>query len=218
MAPEVSDPPLVIPEAAYPYAVVQSGAIHAFKDRPSWFAERFDRLQRQRFASILDYLPAKPGPRILDVGGGLGGIDVLLSRHYGGLAHVWLLDGVAGPAVVDAHDKPFNDMEVSRAFLAANGVDLAGFWTPRAALTKPEAHYRTALGFDLVVSFAAWGFHIGPGIYAETISAITRSDAVIILDVRRDRRDWRDTLERWFRFVGVCEEGTKYERCVYERP
>lgn len=213
-----SDLALVIPPEAYPYAVAQSGALDQFRDRPGAFREEFDRLQRQRFESILDYLPAKPIPRVLDVGGGLGGIDVLISRHYGGLAQIWLLDGVGFPPVVESHDRPFNDMEVSRAFLKANGVDLAGFWTPKAAMTKPEAHYRTSMGFDLVVSFAAWGFHIAPGIYAETIHAITRPEAAIIADVRRDRRAWRDEFERWFRFVGVCQEGTKYERCVYERP
>jgi hypothetical protein len=210
---------LVIPFAAFPYAVVQSGALDHLRHEPGDFAYEFNRLQEVRLATIKPFLPpaAPAARRILDVGGGLGAVDVLIAREYSPPPAIWLLDGVGAKPVVERHDAPFNDMEVSAQFLEANGAALAGFWSPVAALTRPEAHYRTSQGFDLVVSFDAWGFHIEPGMYADVVHASMKSGARLIADVRRGK-PWREQFERWFRFVDIAEEGLKHERIVFERP
>lgn len=217
MAAQVISPPLVIPNAAFPYAVAQSGAIDHFKGDPHLFAANFDWLQRQRLASIKPYLPATC-ERFLDVGGGVGGMATLIARHYGPGSSAWILDGVANPPLVERHDLTFNDMQVSEAFMAANGVELDGFYPPSAGGSRPQERYRRTMGFDLVVSFAAWGFHITPGVYLRLVSGSTRDGAAIIVDVRRDKPAWRTEFERYFNFIAVVEEGTKYDRCVYQRP
>jgi hypothetical protein len=67
---EVSDP-------AYEYLAVQVGALSDLRHiRPTWELE-YHRILRTRLGEILPHLPKSP-KTIMDIGSGLGGIDVLL--------------------------------------------------------------------------------------------------------------------------------------------
>src|SRR6266403_1531506 len=104
------------------------------------------------------YLPLRCSS-ILDVGSGLGGIDALLNRHYGGDCSITLLDGVNDVARLDNHATTFNSMAVARCFLAMNGVQYFDFIDASA----PER--ASPRKVDLIVSFRSWCFHFEPATY-----------------------------------------------------
>lgn len=106
------------------------------------------------FELIKPFLPPTDSvKKILDIGCGLAGIDILLQKHYPD-AKLYLLDS-DGPAEQwgsgwNQNLKPFNDLNITGKFLRANSVYPDGLWP--VDTTDP-------LEADLVVSFLSWGFH-----------------------------------------------------------
>lgn len=102
------------------------------------------------YKHILQFLPAR-AIRILDIGCGMAGIDVLLKRHYP-YAELWLLDG-DGDEPRNGWNKRLNAFSSRAAadeLLAANGVS-ADRWI--------DVNTKEALSADLVISLASWGYH-----------------------------------------------------------
>jgi hypothetical protein len=174
----------------------------------------FDEWQRAYEASLEAIMgniaPALPEAcsNILDVGGGMGGIGICLSRRYPTAAY-WVLDGVDDAAEVRSHCKPFNNAAVASSFHRANGV-LNSRWVPPST-TKFDVK------FDLVVSFAAWGFHIIPGDYLDLVKSALAPHATIVLDIRKTRPDWLSDLAAAFgRPSHVIERGKKHVRLAWQ--
>lgn len=218
MASQVTSFDPVIPPRGYPYLVAQKGKLHGLReDRRAWEAAYSEAILAT-YNSIRPYLPSQCRA-LLDVGSGLGGIDIVLARHYDHAARVWLLDGVEERPFVERHSKPFSDMGVAREYLALNGVRLAGYFAPDLTLTQLESGEVpiSTDAFDLVVSFGAWCFHFAPEVYLAFVLSRLAPGGRVIVDVRRDKADWRRTLDRKLRFVDVASSSVKFERLVYER-
>lgn len=128
--------------------------------------------------------------KILDIGGGMGGIDILLAMHYG--ARVTIIDGIDDPPIVEAHRKSFSSARAAREFLNANGVEVD---------FEPKGKY------DLVISLRAWCFHIPPGDYRELVNIHTYSNTRVIADVRHG---W----EPPFKEIATISDNGKCRRLV----
>lgn len=184
----MKDRAIAVTDAAFPYLVLQQGALDHLKgDRIVWEDAYRARLA-ELFAQIAPHLP-KTCARILDVGGGMGGIDILLHRHFG--AEISIVDGLDDPPVMVRHDKTFNSLVVAAQFLEANGVRDFRLRPPIAFRTDPLGSGKVA---DLVVSFASWCFHYPPAEYLEAVKAACHADTILILDVREGRADWLQQL------------------------
>jgi len=129
------------------------------------------------YQSIKNHLPADGV--ILDIGCGMGGIDVLLSQHYRGRADITLLDkqGVS-PEInsgfhLDAgqfsHYCRFDD---AMALLGANGVTAKTVDIGREPF--PDGP------FSIVISLLSWGFHYPIDTYSPNVA----SGGIIVADVR----------------------------------
>lgn len=173
---------LNISREAYPYLVLQRGALDDMKGDPgTWCAKYIDVLYSE-FRLIEPYLPATCRS-ILDVGSGLGGIDALLNDHYGGDCQVTLLDGVDDPPDVSRHNVTFNHMQIAEEFLLLNGVTHFDF------IDANDAHSHVVRQYDLVVSFKSWCFHVEPERYLDLVlSACTPKHTQLFVDVRGGRR------------------------------
>lgn len=196
----------VVEDHHYEYLSIQHGSIaqeENLADRQKWLTA-YNKSIGSLFVNIRPALPEKCA-NILDVGSGLGGIDVLLSRYYGG-AHVDLLDSLDAPPHVFNHNIPFSKAEVALDFHKKNGSTNVECWFPAPPITTR---------YDLVVSFASYGFHVYPLEYTHMLSLRIKPETVIIFDVRKNRRDWLEQLVLAYGKPKVLFQAEKFVRCAF---
>lgn len=157
------------------------------------------------FGQISPHLPPRCA-ELLDVGSGLGGIDVLIRRHYqtsGQAIGVSLLDGMADPPVMNLHRETFNDMRIAKNFQVKNGLSALKF-AAYPAQAQPPVKFDDR--FDLVVSFGSWCFHYPPALYLVAVYRALAPGATVILDVRAGKPTWLRQL------VAALGEGVEIVR------
>lgn len=186
-----------VSDAAFPYLVAQVGELDSFSDDRKLWEDAYNSKMEGRLENISPHVPANLSS-ILDVGSGLGGIDILLHRSFGG-PRIVLMDGDTGKSVSRRHDVPFCSAEVALDFQRDNGVHDATFMRCDAPVARP---------FDLITSYRAWCFHIAPRVYLEYVLRCCHADTRVILDVRR-RSDWEDELLEIFDGHTIAE----WEKC-----
>jgi len=203
---------VIVEDEHFAYLRLQKGSLEPLAyDRERWHAAYEADLWRT-YCEIRPYLPETCWAS-LDIGSGLGGIDVLLSRHYGGELNVNLLDGEHDAPDMKLHRQTFSNAAVARDFLTVNGVrrDRIGYYTP----TDTAAF----LPWDLVLSLGSWCFHYEPNTYLPRLleRGGLHADTVIILDVRRDKGEWTSQLNAHLREVASIRITNKWARGVYAR-
>jgi SAM-dependent methyltransferase len=166
------------------------------------------------FESIRTHLP-ESAPRVLDIGCGLGGIDLAIYRHYG-TADLWLLDREGNSPIyygfrsVAAH---YNSLAVSRAFLEQNGVAEEHVTT----IDVDVAGFPAGVSFDLVISLLSWGFHYPLNTYIDEVVRALSPDGVVVVDVRATT-DGENLLRDRFAHVTVLQRNPKYIRLAVRNP
>jgi hypothetical protein len=204
----------------FEYLRLQKGSLDELSDdRPAWQAA-YEADLAQTFDAVRPFLPDTCWG-LLDIGSGLGGIDILIGRHYAakhrgpnsGWPFVHLLDGIEDRAEMIRHRHTFNDMRVAKDFQVRNGLpsERFGYFGTREQLyTRP---------YDLVVSFGSWCFHYEPQVYLPRLLAGggLHDDTVLILDVRATKPEWVAELDRTFKRVAVIATRPKWLRMVYAR-
>lgn len=230
------DTSIVVEDPHFEYLKLQKGRLDPLKNlRESWHGA-YERDLRNTYNEIKPYLPSRCWG-LLDIGSGLGGIDVLLYRHYTRITdaidittvedtdagrgtvllpiksgpYINLLDGESDPPEMHLHRETFNDMNVARDFHVKNGVpaDRFAYYTPQSNdFVKP---------FDLVVSFGSWCFHYEPNVYLDRLMSGggLHNQTRIIIDKRRDRPEWDQQLKKHLQCFGVIREARKFTRLVY---
>lgn len=210
MGQEVIHPPIVVTDRAYPYLRIQKGGIPAELARGAW-EERYRQSLADDFAGIRPYLPERCN-LVIDIGGGMGGIDILIARHYpsrwGPLVRI--LDGVADKPVMSLHRETFSNTIAAEQFLRTNGVSRRTFLSPMSA--KTEA---TPAKADLIISLGAWCFHLPPEEYMSYVMKACQPGTVLILDVRKDKPEWRAAIGEPFPRRAVILDRPKFERVVF---
>lgn len=200
----------VIEPRHFEYLAVQCGPIaHLLGDDPAWRAA-YESYIETVFESLRPALPEKPFA-LLDVAGGLSGIGARLNAHHGKLL-VAVLDGRAFPPEVVRHSMPFNNATVTQNFLRANGVKMQMFYDPTDPIEEK---------YDIVISIQGWCFHFAPDVYMDRVYDAMNKDAVIVVDVRRDKPEWEGVIAHRFggprNFLGLVAEGPKWRRVAYRK-
>lgn len=211
MGTKMIDGQLVVNDWHFQYLKLQKGRLEPLaNDRERWH-EAYERDLWATYQEMRPHLPANCS-RILDVGSGLGGIDVLLYRHYEGMTGITLLDGLRDPPVMRKHAETFSNAEVARDFLRMNDISGHQVWT-----ADPAGDNFLVGGplYDLVVSFGSWCFHYAPNVYIERVLEASHPGTVFILDVRRDKGEWISQLLKRFREVRSLRVSNKFARGVY---
>jgi SAM-dependent methyltransferase len=230
MADEIN-PPLIIDDSHFAYLRLQKGKLDPIAhDRQQWEA-RYAADLLATFNEIEPFLP-RACWGMLDIGSGLGGIDILIARHYcrsldvttvespnaqvqfdsRDQPFVFLLDGVDDPPEMKLHRETFSNMKVARDFLIRNGIraDRFGYYAP-SAKTLAKAP-------DLVMSFGSWCFHYEPAVYLPLLATGLHADSVVIADVRRERAGWEIQLhDAGLDPVAIIRESEKFRRVVMWR-
>ena len=197
---------MIVKPEHFRYLYVQRGEVS------DAYAQGFDHWKLAYEASLEKVVesmaPALPTDvrSILDVGGGLGGLGVVLGRRYPSAGY-WVLDGVSDGPEVRKHRETFSNAVVAADFLRANGLTEFGFYEPCDGFDRK---------FDLVVSTAAWCFHIEPYVYLNRVMAALAPKATVILDVRKSREDWIDDLCATLGDPIQLELGKKHLRLAWQ--
>lgn len=215
MHPQVNAGDVVVDDRAFAYLRQQKGSLdHLTSDRSKWIAAYRASLD-QDFRLMRPHLPP-PAPdghaiKILDVGSGLGGIDLMLSRHYSPQAQVILMDGAADLPIMWLHRETFNDMAVAEQFHRANRAAPIG-WIDANERPLPVIGYP----FDLVLSLGSWCFHYAPEVYLDWVRSSVSSEATLILDVRKAKPQWSAQLMKAFALKAIIHISDKIDRMVLQ--
>lgn len=201
---------------AYPYLRAQKGRLGHLEDDVFWSA--YDRAVFRDYLDIAPHLPAFC-QGMLDVGGGMGGIDAVVAAHYEldqPQPAVAILDGDYAAPVMRLHREPFSNRAVCEQFLQANGVCDVRYVTPanaRKAVSGPSAWPEV----DLVISLGSWCFHYPPKEYLDYVISSSSPGATVILDVRCGKSEWDFSLMQSFEQGPIIRrsDNNKFERRVY---
>lgn len=197
---------LIVEDKHFAYLKVQKGSIrYLAHNRRAWL-KAYNRRIVDDYAGIHPYLPNSCGS-VLDIGGGIGGIDALLVRKFGADCEICILDGERDKPVMKQHRKTFNDMRVARDFLTKNGVCRFSYYTP-ANLKKPRP-------FDLIISLGSWCFHYPAETYLKFVRSCCHAGTTLIVDVRKQKQEWSDALDQAFRLRAVLPLRPKFDRKVF---
>lgn len=176
--------PAITP-AALPYLQVQQGRI-AELEGDAWLKAYADGLH-ENLAQIRHFIPAEING-VLDIGGGMGGIDALLNHEFGGAIDVVIVDGDRDKPIAPKVDdgKTYSNCAAAFEFLTANGVVHPKFLLAPAepAKTFDKGFLSTIEPVDLVIGVQSWGFHFAPAVHMPLAFAFSHPGTVWILDVR----------------------------------
>jgi len=157
---------------------------------------------RKDYEIIRDYL-LDSAKAILDIGCGLGGIDVLLYQHYrssGINLHLLDKEGIAEKVYYgfNAEAAHYSSLLLTRELLKLNGVPIDRASTYDIATEG----FPNQCKFDVVISLYSWGYHYPVSAYLEPVRTSLASDGIIILDVREET-DGKEQLAKHFT---VCRD------------
>lgn len=146
---------------------------------------------------------------VLDIGSGLGLIDMELNRRFG--TFCTLIDGEAPPDMFK-HSIPFCSRAIVEEFWHDNGVSNYQYFSPPQILSEQVHHTAFSGGFDLVLSLRSWCFHYPPEVYKTFVQDHVQDGTVVLLDARRSHTDWLCDLAKWWPDNEIVEVGEKYDR------
>lgn len=190
-------------------------AMSIFMGRPIWLCrdslKRLEEATLRHFEGIKPWLPVRAGA-ILDIGCGLGAIDVLIARQLRP-REIGLLDGEELGERVSSYQKdgckPWFNAGIAAALVSLNVTGaLCRALPPDPLLSFPA---------DLVISLKSWGHHYPISVYLPLVMRSMPVDGRLIVDIRQNT-DGKTMLEAaGFEFMAICYESKKCHRMVFRR-
>ena len=176
--------------------------------------ELFSEEMGTEYEQMKSYLP-EHAHAILDIGAGMGGIDIVLAKHYGQTRpKIYLLDRTEMPRKVyyGLTEKGcfYNSLELARDLLLKNGVLPEQIFLQEAA---DDNRIISDTRLDLIVSLISWGFHYPISTYLDQVYDKLSTNGVLILDVRK-HGNGIEQIERKFRDTRIIFEAQKHVRIV----
>ncbi len=201
-----------IPRAIYHWFV----AIEAFMRRNSVKSDYMSDIQAE-YNIVRNHLPANC-KNFLDIGCGIAGIDVFISKHYNGQPHIFLLDKsqLDNSIYYSFNNKGafYNSLEIAGEVLSHNKVDVELVTLIEAT---EDNDLNVPVKLDLVISLISWGYHYPVSVYIEKVCEALSADGVLILDIRNSSNGLAE-LENYFSSVKEIHRTEKYSRVLCQNP
>lgn len=140
---------------------------------------------KQEFDQIKPFLPKKIKTS-LDIGCGIGLIDIYLNSFYPSLKNIYLLDkNQIDKKIVYGFSKnyeSYNDISTTKYFLNNNGIPIE-----KLKLIDVEKNFFIAPhSIDLCISLVSMGYHYPIENYIDLLRKITKSDTIFIFDIAEE--------------------------------
>lgn len=174
----------------------------------------FNKEMAAEYEQMKPYLPEHTHA-ILDIGAGVGGIDILLGNHYkADHPAIYLLDKTEMPGKVyyGLREKGcfYNSLELARDLLTENGIRPDQIFLQEAT---DDNRIISDTKFDLIVSLISWGFYYPIATYLDQAYEKLSDRGVVILDVRT-HGDGIALLRQKFSRTQVIFKAHKHVRIV----
>jgi SAM-dependent methyltransferase len=161
-------------------------------------------------AELLDiekFLPSK-AKNILDIGCGIGGINIFLSQYYKSpeTAHYCLDKTQLDNIYYGFKERAafYNSLEITREFLSLNGINNI-ILLPANNNNTIETNEK----FDLILSLISWGFHYPVEIYLDQAYAHLNGGGHLIIDIRKDTKGLNTIKEKFENIITISETEKK---------
>jgi ubiquinone/menaquinone biosynthesis C-methylase UbiE len=167
-----------------------------------FICEQIGKMVEKDYDMIKSYLP-QTADSILDIGCGLGLIDLALYNHYNGELEVNLLDKTKdldeGENIRGFNGKKYtfyNSLDASLSTLSDNGVD-----TDKIKCYEVDSHSDLFnKKYDIIVSLLSCGWHYSIELYKDLIQSTLKPEGTLILDIRHNT-DQLDYAKEHFELV-----------------
>jgi hypothetical protein len=135
----------------------------------------------KEFNQMLFFLPKKLN-NILDIGSGLGIINVYLNNFYNNTPEFTLIDKTQIEKKVsygfDSKGQFYNNFDLTLDFLESHGIDIK-----KINLVNADLKNEINKNFDLVISLLSMGYHYPITQYLDILRFKTNKDTVFIFDI-----------------------------------
>lgn len=176
---------------------------------------------------IKNYLPTEVN-NSLDIGCGLGLIDIAFFNHYNGKINLHLLDKtniIDENISVKGFNKEYvfyNSMDSTKDTLISNGVTENSIFTYE--VTNDNIEKLNQNKYDLIVSLLSCGWHYSLETYIDLIKNTLTPNGILILDIRHDtgQLDYaKEHFELFHTIINTAESkhtgGTIGDRYIFKK-
>lgn len=180
---------------------------------PARIALLYSQDMEKEYTTLKDFLPNSV-ENILDIGCGVGGIDVFLYRHYNANINIYLLDKSAVDKKVfyffEQTGSFYNSLHLAQELLILNGVDKTKIHTQEVT-DKNKILFQE--NFGLIISLISWGFHYPVSTYLDEVYNKLKTGGILIIDVRKDTGGG-ELLKKKFGSISIVLDEEKYQRVL----
>lgn len=164
---------------------------------PSKISVAFSEDMNKEYDTIKSFLPEKTNS-ILDIGCGVAGIDVLISRHYQNNIDIFLLDKtfINDSVYYSFKEKGafYNSLQVAKKLLEINGTSPDKIHMQEV---QGENKINFQKQFDIVISLISWGFHYPVSTYLDSAYEKLVPGGILIIDIRKDTSGEREIADKF---------------------
>lgn len=191
----------------------------AIKIESILFKSRTKRLfsldMEREYSIIKDHLIPK-AQKILDIGCGVAGIDIMLNKHYVSTDQhpsIYLLDkSEVNSKVYYGIEKEaayYNSLNIAKELLMDNGVESKKIFLQEVDGKPIYPNDK----FDLIISLISWGFHYPISTYLDQVYDRLNVGGQLIVDVRKGT-DGFQLLKNKFGSYEIIYEARKHQRVL----
>lgn len=175
----------------------------------------WDKIIVQEWEPIKDAVNWDKVGAVLDIGAGVGGIDVLLWYKCRPILALMDYDKTADRLKygMQASGEPYNSIKATVQMMKRNGVEGVEYYSPDN-LEAFGAH-----SYGLILSCLSWGYYYPIDTYLTAAYNAIREDGVLIVDVREDaEKPWKGAVEKLFQEWRIIDRGNKREKVLIRGP
>lgn len=171
-------------------------------------------LDMQREYSIIKPFLPKTALSLLDIGCGVAGIDVFLSKHYSNNIKIYLIDKTQIDNKIYYGFKNrgsiYNSLPLAKSLLTLNGVRAEDINIQE--ITKDNKILFQSR-FDIVISLISWGFHYPVSTYIQEVHEKLNLKGILIIDIRKNTGG-EDDIKKVFGNCKFIYESEKFVRIL----
>jgi hypothetical protein len=163
----------------------------------------------KEFNSIKNYLP-KSSKNILDIGCGLGVINIFLNDYYSKKSYFTLIDkNYVDKKVIYGFNKnseSYNKLEITKDFLILNG-----FKTEQLQLINADKNFEINKKYELIISLFSMGYHYPIENYFYMIKKTSTKSTKVIFDLSLEYNEL-NKVKKYFNKVVIIKNDNEVKQ------